>query len=468
LVGVDPNNVHPGDTFNITGTGLPPGALLGAELHSTPVSLGSTTVSPTGAFSLNVAVPSDVELGAHTIVVTLSGTGLTTTTKQQAIRVSAEQSSDPTTGGADVASGAPDAHLESETELAASDSNILTNSLKPIADVINDPARIPAAFAIGLVLLLLAVMPSHLLNITIGEQYERFARRMPILRAQPQWYTSLRAMFARAPVLGGLLLTTTTAFLFAFADPNFGLNLASLRLFLALAGALFSVTYLANAITAVVMRRGWGVEVSVQLRPLGLLLTVAGVIASRMLEFSPGFLIGLVLGLTIASKVAAQHAWKAVLIRTSVVTTFAFASWLLYSSMSAGVHHDPTFWNELALEFFVAVVTEGTVILLVELLPFHLLEGERLYLKSRVLWASAYLVLLTLFILAVVPWAGNWRELGPSFWPWFTAVGIFAAVCVAIYLYFRFLAEPLHHDGHPGDGSEDINADERVAVGDDS
>ena len=87
----------------------------------------------------------------------------------------------------------------------------------------------------------------------------------------------------------------------------------------------------------------------VRLRPLGLILTVVGVIVSRILDFSPGFLVGVVLGLSIASTAAAEHAWKAVLIRASVVTTFGIGSWMIYSSIAEGVHHDPTFLNEVVL-----------------------------------------------------------------------------------------------------------------------
>ena len=38
------------------------------------------------------------------------------------------------------------------------------------------------------------------------------------------------------------------------------------------------------------------VDVKLSVRPLGLVLTVIGVVISRALDFSPGFLIGLVLG----------------------------------------------------------------------------------------------------------------------------------------------------------------------------
>jgi hypothetical protein len=472
LGGVDLSNLHPGDKFTITGSGLPAGSKITAELHSTPTTLGTATVGSNGTFSLNATVPESTEPGDHTVVVTVTGDGLVPTTKEQPVKVTAESEtaghSAEGSGTAEAAHGEADAHGGAEGELSGTAPNILTNSMNPIIEVLNDPGRIPAAFAAGLVLIIFAILPAHLLNSTIAEQYERFARRVPALRTAPKWYTSLSAAVAKAPALGGVLLMAATGFLFAFADPKFGFNLHSLRLIIALSAALFVVFFVANWITATIMRRVWNVDVVVRLRPLGLILTVVGVIVSRILDFSPGFLVGVVLGLSIASTAAAEHAWKAVLIRASVVTAFGIGSWMIYSSIAEGVHHDPTFLNEVVLEFFVAIATEGIVLLLVELLPLHMLEGERLYKKSKVLWGAVYTVVLVVFILAVVPWEGNWRELGQSFWPWFTAVAIFGAVCVAIYLYFRFIAEPLHHDEHHDGSGPELEDDERIAVGNDS
>ncbi len=465
--GLDLNHVHPGDKFTITGVGLPPGSVITIELHSTPVTLGTVTVAPDGTFSLSGTIPANVDPGAHHIVATLSGPGLTPTAVDKAITIEGESTpttSTDTTTGATSDSGSSEHNADALHDPGTAP-NILTDSLNPIAEVFTDPGRVPAAFAAGLVLLLFAIMPAHLLNATLGEQYERFARRVPRLRNQPRWFAGLKAALDRAPLLGGVIITAITGFLFAFADPTFGFNLHSLRLVLALGAALFAVTYLANAITALIMRKAWDVDVVVSIRPLGLVLTVVGVIASRIMDFSPGFLIGLVLGLSIASHSAAKQAWKAVLIRTSVIAVFGIAAWIVYSSIAPGVHHDPTFTNELVLELFVAIATEGVVMMLIELLPFHLLEGERLYRRSRVLWGASYLVLLVIFLLAVVPWEGNWRELGESFWPWFTAVAIFGVVCVSIYLYFRFLAPHVEEDGDHDASLEDDQ--ERIAVGDD-
>ena len=119
----------------------------------------------------------------------------------------------------------------------------------------------------------------------------------------------------------------------------------------------------------------------------------------------------------------------------------------------------------LAPETFVAIATEGIVIILVELLPLHLLEGERLFRRSKLLWAGTYAVVLTVFILAVAPWEENWRQLEGDAFGWFAIVGGFAVVSVAIYLYFRFIATPIEN----GLDAENVEPTDKepVAIGDD-
>ncbi|HXR44231.1 MAG TPA: hypothetical protein VN759_05445, partial [Pseudolysinimonas sp.] len=410
---------------------------------------------------LPVVVPADFEPGAHQLIMTLTLPGATAADAIPSTQPLTVVPGTASHGGAADQSGTTeekngDAANPHETKGGAvgAEENILTHGLQSIADVAAHPGKIPAAFAIGLVLLLFAVLPAHLLNATLAEQYERFTRRVPALRRRPAWFARLTAWLRGAPVLGGVLITTITAILFGFADPRFGFTLASLRLILSLAIALAIVVYGVNALTSLIMRRRWNVAVQLSLRPLGLLLTVVGVVISRLLDFSPGFLIGLVLGLTIAERAAAKYAWRAILVRSGLVMGIAIIAWLGFSIFSAGeteadVAH---FGNELFLETLVAIVTEGIVALLIELLPFRLLEGERLYRRSRVLWGAVYLLALVIFIVAVVPWEGNWATLGSSLWVWIAIVAGFGIVCTGIYLYFRFFAPPLEGEDHPEGG----------------
>jgi hypothetical protein len=470
FVGVNVAAVHPGDHFTVSGSGAPAGSNVSGELHSVPVSIGTTRVSSSGSFGLPVAIPEDFAIGAHTMVLTLTepdGTVSIRSTRFTVVAavvppaaVPAALVGTPLTAAPPATAELPARNSTGPIGVAPVTDNILTHGLQTIGDVATHPQKIAAAIAIGLVLLLFAVLPAHLLNATIAEQYERFTRRIPRNLRRPKWFDRLTALMHRAPIAAGLALTTITAFLFGFADPRFGFTIGSLRLILGLAIAMAVVVYGVNAVTGLIMRRRWGVDVVLSLRPLGLLLTVVGVVVSRTLVFSPGFLIGLVVGLSIREKSAGTQAWRAVLVRAGLTIGLGILCWLGFSIFSAhesesDVNH---FGNQLFIETMVAILTEGVVALLIELLPFRLLEGQRLYERSRPLWAGIYLLAVVLFIVAAVPWEGNWETLGSALWTWIGIVVGFGIICTSIYLYFRFVAAPLHKEG--------VDSHELVAVSD--
>ena len=352
-IGGDLANVHPGDTLDISGSGLPAGTSLDTILHSVPTDLGTVVAAADGTFDQTVTVPADTELGDHTIMVTASGPGIVTTTKQQAITVTAAPV--PASGSTGKTTGSDSSKPTATHGAGTGDPgtgiapNILTRALTPIADVAVHPNKIISAFEIGLVLLLLAVLPAHLLNATIAEQSDRFERRFPKARS-PRWLTALVGWFRSAPVVGGIVVTLATAILFGFADPKFGFTLASLRLILACGIALFLVGYVANAVTGVIARVQWNIVAAVSTRPYGLILTIVGVLISRLLHFSPGFLIGLILGLTIQGKSAAGFAWRTVVLRSSIVLIMAIAAWIGYSTLTLGGNEGGTFGSALLVE----------------------------------------------------------------------------------------------------------------------
>ena len=83
-----PQQVNPGQSVTVAGTGFPPDTPVVAELFSDPVVLGSTATDAAGAFRLVVTVPTTTSPGLHTLRVrtadgtlaaetTLAVTGLT-------------------------------------------------------------------------------------------------------------------------------------------------------------------------------------------------------------------------------------------------------------------------------------------------------------------------------------------------------------------------------------------------------
>ena len=88
------------------------------------------------------------------------------------------------------------------------------------------------------------------------------------------------------------------------------------------------------------------------------------------------------------------------------------------------------------------------------------LEGKVLYSHSRVMWAIFYFLNVVVFVIAVVPWEGNWDALGSSLWIWVLVLAVFAAICIGIYVYFRRFAKPLEEEA----GNEEVSIAEKVGT----
>jgi hypothetical protein len=59
--------VQPGDTVDVEGTGFNAGETVNVVLHSTPTTLGTLTANGSGEVSGSVTIPTDTELGAHSL-----------------------------------------------------------------------------------------------------------------------------------------------------------------------------------------------------------------------------------------------------------------------------------------------------------------------------------------------------------------------------------------------------------------
>ena len=105
LTKVAGSTMNPGSTFDLDLADLPAGATVTVELHSTPIVLGTGTVGADGRFRGTFAIPASAELGAHTVVLTVSGAGLATASRSAAVTVAAVPSA-LAVSGADMESAA--------------------------------------------------------------------------------------------------------------------------------------------------------------------------------------------------------------------------------------------------------------------------------------------------------------------------------------------------------------------------
>ncbi|HEU0206260.1 MAG TPA: hypothetical protein VFQ74_06175 [Pseudolysinimonas sp.] len=327
--------------------------------------------------------------------------------------------------------------------------SVWTNALPTFADLLGAPASFAAAGGFGAILLLLIAIPAHFLDDTVEANAHRiagwFSRWAPVAA---RW-RRLRSRLPRIPFSGPLLIVLASV-AFGFADPQFGFDLVSLRTTLALAIGLLLVMEVPNLATSTLLRRRWSARARIVVQPGALFLSIAGVLASRLFGFHPGLLIGLVMGLELASDSRTEHRKRAVALRMGITAGIAAGAWLLYSLLNATGPEPHDFVGLLTRETLVAATDEGLTGLVVALIPVTFMEGKNLFETSKWLWAAIAVPVGFLFAMLVLPRA--FSEEGPqtSFWVWIAVLIVFSALALAVWLAFRLTAHAeAEHEQHP-------------------
>lgn len=468
----DSTDPNPGQNVTLTGSDLPAGATVTAELHSTPVDLGTSTVRDDGTFTLNTVIPNTVEPGDHHYVVTITPLEGEPQTSELPVTVVAAPPptipqpvvpTSPTDDGTASGTGAP-APAATENRDAPSSPNQLSHALPTLQDIISNPLVVGTAAVSSLALLFLVAFPAEILNSTLDENYERLFGRIPKVRMP--WFARLRDRLKRTPAVGGLALTTLAALILSFSDPHFGFDLASLRLFLACAIGMFVLGFVANAVTGVILRRRWNIASVIELQPFGLVVALVGVVLSRVLDFAPGLLVGLVLGLSLSASASLKQESRAVLTWFGVILGLSVLGWVGYSFFS-GVVAPGTFVGSLVDDSIVAIATEGISGLVIGLLPIGFLDGRTVFQNSRWQWIGTYVLTLLAFFVIVVPSGALWGDISGPFWIWLAVLLVFAALCIGVYLWFRTHPEPEDDpaiDADAGPSAADISDRDKVVL----
>jgi hypothetical protein len=450
-----PSEASAGSTLEIAGNTdcvLPVVCDVDVDIFSDPLRLGSTVTKPAGDFSLLVAVPKDFAPGEHTIVVTVTPRGGIASSVSQPITIAppvetalsggetpAEVEAvepEPTTGAG---SGRPAGDRDSAATASA-----LTDSLPTFRDIFREPLVLLAAGGLAIAILLLVVFPTELLNATLSSNTGRFGRGFAAIEVAidrgTEWFTGL----ARSTAIPALLLVLLTSIIFGFVDPEFGFDLVSVRLVLSLAIGLFIVTYVASWISGAIIKRTWGIPSTISLQPVALVFAVVGVVVARLIDFSPGFLVGLVIGLELLSKVGSVHRTRALVVQLGTVAALAMLAWFGYVFVAESVSQ-LDFGTALLLDTLAATTAEGLTAVAVAILPLGFLEGREIFAKSKRLWLALFLVFATLFALIILPTAAGDAPL-EQILPWVLVLAVFAAVVFLLWAVLHFTAPPREAD----------------------
>lgn len=394
----DLRELFPGDAITVVGEGVPEGSNVTAELHSDPVLLGQSTGAVDGSFSIASVIPSDTPAGGHEVVVTVDD-GVSSEPVALAINVNVaeavlvEPTPSPGTspGGVDSGGGlgiGPGAELEP---------NALTQGVATLGQLLSKPLNLLLGVLLALLLLFLVAIPSELLTSTLDKNSNAFGRFS-------RWGEGVKERIFAVPgvkAVLAVLVAIAASIIYGFADPEFGFDLASLRMVLANAIAFVVLYFVLNFVVGRIVDGAWKVPTTIDVKPSMLVIAVFGIALSRLVGFSPGVFIGLAIGLVLLRE-HEKAELGATLLRFGAIFAVSVGAWLAYSAI-AGTWTSTDFGVALLHETLVATAVEGLTSLGVAILPLAFLEGRNLWEASKGMWAGAFLLITSAFALIVLP-----------------------------------------------------------------
>ena len=314
----------------------------------------------------------------------------------------------------------------------AGDEQPFAASVPAPAEVSLDPIILLQSAALAALLVLLMPFPSQLFNSTL-ETHEDDVRRWLRLDRIGSVVGGIGAFWASWP--GVALFTLLAAVLYGFLDPGFGLHLGSLATFLGMLAGIVLVT-VAFAVPVIWAHRRHGDRPSLKVVPVSLLIGVACVLLSRLTNFQPGYLYGLLIGLAFARELSAAEEGRATAIGAALMLAVAFGAWLGLGALPQG----EAFGLVVARTALAALMVAGLEGVVFGLLPMRFLPGEPLYAWNRMLWGVLLAIgAFAFFHILINPASGYLSDSSRT--PLFTVLALllgFSAVSVAFWAWFRF------------------------------
>lgn len=174
-----------------------------------------------------------------------------------------------------------------------------------------------------------------------------------------------------------------------FLDPSFGVGRPSAAL---VAGAAISIAVGALVSGRVGLRfraaRSLPAEHHIKAVPSGLLIAAGCVLISRLADFRPGYLFGLVGGLVFATGLKRVEEGRQELIVTAAGLLVVLVAWLGYVPISTMANRaDPSFGVQVIDSALAALFIGGIEGLLIGLVPLRLLPGHALLRWKTSVWA---------------------------------------------------------------------------------
>ena len=193
------------------------------------------------------------------------------------------------------------------------------------------------------------------------------------------------------------------ALLGALLDPAFGFNTRTVLSYLAIIVAMVAGVFISGLITSGYHRAAKHGKVPYKLEalPAGLAIAAVCVIISRASGFAPGYLYGIIAGVSFGRPLAKHEEGHLVAISSLLKVVLAVLAWVAWDAVTDHASHPGSFFGVVLLDDFLASLFVSSLVgTVISLLPLRFLPGHKLQSWHKGAWVAVFG--LTLFALIQV------------------------------------------------------------------
>ena len=396
---------RPGVALRVVGSGYQGCAKIVVYFDHTRI--GTAVPDPSGGLVDNgLAVPGEAGPGAHRVV-----------------------------ADCQPASRQPPASSEFRVTAASLHRSAFVTSVPEPGQVATGIKRLAVSAGITLAVILTVAFPSELFNSTLDENYDE-----------------VRGWFGLAPrdagsdppghqffVFVGFVIITGV--LYSGLSPDFGFNRSSLALALGFCVSLLVVTIAFRLPSLFVVHRRYREWAQLRVLPGTAVVAAACVVLSRVLHFQPGYLYGLIAGLSLRHQLAKDTTGRLTSAAALGILAISVLAWFGRAPLAAAAGRpNAGFWVVAAEASLATLFVVGLESIAISLIPLRFLEGGKLTAWSRAVWVAVFGLGVFAFVhILLQPTSGYVADTAGAskivVIALFVAFGLFS---VAFWAYFRF------------------------------
>lgn len=255
---------------------------------------------------------------------------------------------------------------------------------------------------IALLLAALLALPAELINGTLRENYPVITKWLGFTKGKA---SGLHHLLSHLPShLSLALFVGVGAVLYTFLDPAAGWNITTAAELLGLIGALAVITAAHDLARNEYINRRYHKQGRLVTFPAGILFAIGLVIVSRIFNFEPGFIFGLMTGIAFSDKVSEREDGAGLALASLIVLVVAFAAWFIWIPVKANVDstHNPAFIMIVLDTLLATVWVAGIQSVVFSLIPIRFMDGQLVALWNRLAWLGIYVFALFVFVHTVL------------------------------------------------------------------